>query len=146
MKKLIGVIVLLVVLCSMRSGGQRITKIVAEGVRVIPPCSNCRVTPFEYEGKIGFALNSSDLIVVVDPIYDDMYNDYQSLCDGMFSVETNGKWGAIDTKDEYFPVRGFIPCVYDTMGLWRKNKDGVLCSKVTKDGKAFYINRKGERI
>ena len=148
MKKICGILVLVLILCGMRSGGKRVVSIVADGIRVIPPCTNCIVTPFEYEGKIGFARNSSDMFVIIDPVYDDLYNDYQSLCDGMFSVKKNGKWGAVDSNNEYGGVSDTdraVPCIYDTMSPWRKNKNGKVFSQVTIGGKTFYIDRKNNR-
>ena len=128
---------------SLVASAQQQNSLVIEGVRLIPPYGECLYMPFECNGKIGFARITSSLIVVIKPTYDDIYNDSQKLCDGMFLVKKDGKWGALDSKNDYGITNSQIPCEYDTMTPFRKNEKGILCSKVSKNGKVFYIDRKG---
>lgn len=148
MKKICVFLLLVIALCSMRSGGKRVESIVADGIKVIPPCTNCIVTPFEYEGKIGFARNSSDMYVIIDPIYDDIYNDYQSLCDGLFNVKKGEKWGTVDSNDKYGTVSDTdraVPCIYDSISPWRRNGNGKMFARAKLGKKIFYIDRTNNR-
>ena len=136
MKKVLPLIVF--VLMTFMSSAQSILK---EGYKLIPSKGG-NMIGFVYNGKIGFISNSSDCYILIEPKFDDLYNENFYLSDYMAIVAINGKWGAVNTSlSTDVKKEPSIPCIYDSMTPFRNGK-----SRVPKNGKTFYINTKGEII
>ncbi len=89
------------------------------------------------ETKLGFV--NGYIEVLVEPVFDDATS--QSYY-GMWCVKRNGRWGAYDETIRKLTIE----CQYDWMGYWTKGEDGVIKVEVEKDGKRFWIDKKGNRI
>lgn len=97
---------------------------------------------YKENGKIGFVLNCSDLIIMIKPKFDNIYVEDWDKTRGMILVEIDGKWGAVDSSyNTPLKKQPIIPCIYDSMTPFRND-----ISKVTKNGRTFYINRYGEEV
>ena len=120
---------------------QNTKSILKDGITILPS-EGGRLIAFVQNNKIGFVLNSSDYIIMIEPMFDDIYNENFLVSNDMAIVSQNGKWGAVNTSLRTdLKKEPSIPCIYDTMTPFRNGK-----SKVTKSGKTFYINTKGEII
>ena len=97
---------------------------------------------FVYNWKIGFISNSSDCYILIEPKFDDMYNENFYQSNNMILVSLNGKWGAVDSSGETpYSKQPIIPCEYSKMTPFRNGK-----SQVVKNGRTYTINTKGEII
>lgn len=136
MKKFL--VVLFILFSTITSWSQSILK---EGYEIIPHEGGNFIGYVE-NGKIGFVLNCSDLIVMIKPKFDDIYVENWDKTRGMIRVVINGKWGAVDSSyNTPLSKQPIVPCIYDSMTSF---KDDI--SQVTKDGRTFYINRLGEEV
>ena len=136
MKRII--IVLLLMFSTSVFYGQSLLK---DGVKFIPHSGGLFIG-FEQNGKIGFAFNSSDLRVLIEPKFDNIYVENWYISDSMILVAINGKWGAVDSSlDTPISKQPIIPCIYDSMEPFRNGK-----SKVVKNGRIFYIDIHGNEI
>ena len=136
MKKVLPLIVF--VLMTFMSSAQSILK---EGYKLIPSKGG-NMIGFVYNGKIGFISNSSDCYILIEPKFDDMYNENFYQSNNMILVSLNGKWGAIDSSGETpYSKQPIIPCEYSKMTPFRNGK-----SQVVKNGRTYTINTKGEII
>lgn len=139
MKKILLILALFLSVGAGYSLSQR--SILKDGVTIIPPYGS-KLIGFVENGKIGFVLNQSNMPVIIEPIYDDIYNDNHIKSDFMILVSIDGKWGAIDGSLHSDLKNGpAVEIKYDNMEPFR---NGV--SKVTYRGETFYINKKGDRI
>jgi hypothetical protein len=92
---------------SFPNGRQSILK---EGIRFYGARDEVMLLPFSCQGKFGFTGRMSTLNVIIEPIFDDIYNtDY-----ALVPVKMNGEWGAVDVSGNTLPSKQpAIPCVYD---------------------------------
>lgn len=91
--------------------------------------------------KIGFLLNRSDYIILIEPIYDDVYNEnfWRSK---RIIVKKDGKWGALGaTLEQENFGKVCVPFIYDKMTPFKDGK-----SLVTLNGESFYIDEFGKRL
>ena len=115
--------------------------ILKDGIEIIPS-EGGKLIAFIENNKIGFVLNRSDYVVMIEPKFDDLYNENFYLSDYMAIVAINGKWGAVNTSlSTDVKKEPSIPCIYDSMTPFRNGK-----SRVSRNGKTFYINTKGEIV
>lgn len=92
--------------------------------------------------KLVFALNSSELEVIIEPKFDDLYMEDWDESDRMILVAINGKWGAVDCSlNTPIDKQPIIPCVYESMTPFR---NGV--SKVLKNGRSYFIDKHGNEV
>ena len=93
-----------------------------DNVTIVPSFGGHCVA-FIQEGKIGFALNSSNLMV------------YRS--NNLAIVKKNGKWGAYNCST--FEID--VPCIYDKLTPFRDGKSTAILN-----GETFTIDINGNRL
>lgn len=112
-----------------------------DGIRFIPHSGGLFIG-FEQNNKIGFALNSSELEVIIEPKFDDIYVEDWDESDRMILVAINGKWGAVDCSlNTSINKQPIIPCIYESMTPFR---NGI--SKVLKNGRSYFIDKHGNEV
>ena len=108
--------IILVAICSF-SGAffpKAGTSILQDGVSFYGMRSEVSLYPFRYNEKYGFTAKHSGLTVLIEPVFDDMYNNDSALV----PVEKNGKWGVVDVSGNTLPSKQpIIPCKYDIITL-----------------------------
>lgn len=107
-----------------------------ENVSIVPSCGG-HCVPFIQGAKIGFALNSSNLMVVTPAEFDDVYNENFYESNNLAIVKKNGKWGAYNCST--FEID--IPCIYDKLSPFRNGKTTAILN-----GETFIIDVNGNRI
>jgi hypothetical protein len=139
MKKIVSLFVVFLLSCVLFA--QNTKSILKDGVKIIPS-EGGRLVAFIQNDKIGFVLNSSDYIIMIEPKFDDIYNENFLDSNEMAIVSLDGKFGAVNTSlKTNLKNEPSIPCIYDSMTPFRNGK-----SKVTRNGLTFYINTRGEII
>ena len=84
--------------------------ILKDGVEFLGLHDDAYNFPFSYNGKFGFTAKSNKLVVLVEPIYDEIISTEYKLV----PVKMNGKWGAFDTSGETLPSKQpLLECKYD---------------------------------
>lgn len=141
------IILAFLMLLSFGAAGQRNfgrTLFTIPSLMFIPPAGCGMIVFYDCETELfGFLLNSSDLQIMIEAEFEDVYNDVARECDYMFPVKKNGKWGYVDTNlsRSLLLEQPVIPCIYDRVEPFRNGK-----GRVTKGGETFYVNVAGEKI
>lgn len=145
MKKFIAsvVLVLIGIVGSFSSEAQTLRRgdtILKDSVYVVPSEGGYYVGFRDLRvDKIGFVFNSSDYPVVVEPIYEDFYNENFWVSKRII-VKKDGKWGALGAElGQLGDV--LVPFIYDKMTPFKDGK-----SWVTLNGESFYIDGFGKRL
>lgn len=114
-------------------GGESLLR---DNVQIVPSCGGHCIA-FIQNGKIGFALNSSNLMVVTPVEFDDAYNENFYESNDLAIVKKDGKWGAYNCST--FKVE--VPCIYDKLTPFRNGKSTAILN-----GETFTIDTKGNRL
>lgn len=137
------VLVLIGAIGSFSLGAQALRKgdtILKDGVYVVPSEGGYYIGFIDLSvNKIGFVLNRSDYPVIVEPIYDDFYNQNFWISKRII-VKKDGKWGALGAEFENLGDV-LVPFIYDKMTPFKDGK-----SWVTLNGESFYIDGFGKRL
>ena len=107
-----------------------------DNVTIVPSFGGHCVA-FIQEGKIGFALNSSNLMVITPVQFDDVYNENFYRSNNLAIVKKNGKWGAYNCST--FEID--VPCIYDKLTPFRDGKSTAILN-----GETFTIDINGNRL
>lgn len=114
-------------------GGESLLR---ENVQIVPSCGGHCIA-FIQNGKIGFALNSSNLMVITPVQFEDVYNEDFYESNNLAIVKKDGKWGAYNCST--FEID--VPCIYDKLTPFRDGKSTAILN-----GETFTIDTKGNRL
>ena len=95
---------------------KKASSILLDGVQFYGMKSDVGFLPFCYNGKYGFTGKTDRVQVLIEPIFDDIYNNDSP----MVPVKMNGKWGVVDVSGITGSTsQPLIKCQYD----WVKIRD-----------------------
>ncbi len=104
--------ILLVAICSFSDTvfPKKSSSILLDGVRFYGMKSDVGFLPFYYNGKYGFTGKTDRVQVLIEPVFDDIYNNDSPIV----PVKMNGKWGVVDASGETGSTsQPLIKCEYD---------------------------------
>lgn len=142
MKRFLGFIMVLACILLMSAKAYDFshgTSVLKPGVRIVCPSPQLKLIPFADldSKKIGFLRNTSNMNVILPPVYENGKSEGFLL----FPVMKGGKWGVVDLGCRY-SVKGkklydpIIPCIYKDIEV--KDDNIVIC-----DGKTIDIRKLG---
>lgn len=134
MKKLLLILIGLFVV-TLAASQEYNSPILRDGYKIHFLPDNWKMVPISYNGKFGFARNSTSPTIIIEPTFDGIQNTW---C-GLIPVKKNGRWGAVEAtlNHSHAGDQPIIPCDYEL--IEPKDDEHVIA---TIDGKKRTLNIK----